>query len=128
VVAGRSLPNDELSAAYAAAGVVLNDHWDDMRAAGFVSNRLFDAVASGARVVTDDVASLDGLFGRSVQTYSGPEDLRRLVTLRDPDEVFGDAAARRAVAERVRREHSFLARVETLEGMARSALSARAAG
>ena len=47
--AGRS-PTTELAAAYAGAGVVLNDHWDDMRAGGFVSNRLFDAVASGARV------------------------------------------------------------------------------
>ena len=33
--------------------MVLNDHWEDMRAEGFLSNRLFDAVASGARVVTD---------------------------------------------------------------------------
>ena len=50
--AGRSIPNRRLAAAYAGAGVVLNDHWDDMRAGGFVSNRLFDAVASGARVVS----------------------------------------------------------------------------
>jgi len=128
VVAGRSVPNEELSALYAGAGVVLNDHWDDMRAAGFVSNRLFDAVASGARVVTDDVGGLQELFGPSVQTYAGPDDLRRLATLTDPDQVFGDSEARRATAERVRREHSFRARAETLDQLARSALAARGPG
>ena len=120
VVAGRSIPNDQLSAAYAAAGVVLNDHWEDMARDGFVSNRLFDAVASGARVVTDAVAGVEGLFGSSVQTYAGPDDLRRLASLADRDAVFGDTEARRATAERVRREHSFLARAETLLRLARS--------
>ena len=46
-----------------------------MRADGFVSNRLFDAVASGARVVTDPVDGLAELFGPSVQGYETPDDL-----------------------------------------------------
>jgi GT2 family glycosyltransferase len=121
VVAARSIPNAELSAAYAAAGVVLNDHWDDMRAAGFVSNRLFDAVASGARVVSDDVAGAAELFGDSVQVYTDVDDLRRLATLPDPDAVFGDAGARRRSAERVRTEHSFAARAERLVELAQAA-------
>jgi hypothetical protein len=119
VVVARSIPNDELSAAYAAAGVVLNDHWEDMRDEGFVSNRLFDAVASGARVVTDGVAGLANLFGDSVQVYRDPQDLARLAG--DPG-LFGGLAARRETAERVRREHSFTARAETL---LRLALEAR---
>jgi O-antigen biosynthesis protein len=85
-----------------------------MRELGFVSNRLFDAVASGARVVSDEVAGLDELFGRSVQVYRTPEDLVRLANMYEPDEVFGDDAERRAVAERVHREHSFLARAARL--------------
>ena len=48
-IRGEFLANDELPAAYAAAGVVLNDHWPDMAAEGFLSNRLFDAAACGAR-------------------------------------------------------------------------------
>lgn len=118
VVVARSIPNTELSAAYAAAGVVLNDHWDDMREHGFLSNRLFDAVASGARVISDDVSGLAGLFGDSVRTYRDPEDL---VLLAGDREIFGDAAARRATAERVRREHSFAARAEALVRMAHQA-------
>ena len=121
VVAGRAIPNRRLAAAYAGAGVVLNDHWDDMRAGGFVSNRLFDAVASGARVVSDDVAGLPGLFGDSVQVYRDPADLARLATLPDPDAVFGGDDARRRTAERVRREHSFAARAEKLVELAHAA-------
>lgn len=122
VVAARSIPNTELSAAYAAAGVVLNDHWEDMRESGFVSNRLFDAVASGARVISDDVAGVADLFGASVQVYRDRDDLRRLVG--EPD-VFGGEDVRRATAERVRTEHSFAARAETLVSLALEALRAR---
>jgi spore maturation protein CgeB len=99
---------------YAAAGVVLNDHWDDMRADGFVSNRLFDAAACGARVVTDDVAGLDGLFGASVQVVHDADELAALVRSDDRDRVFGTREERRVVADRVRREHSFLHRAQRL--------------
>src|SRR6478672_1482504 len=113
-LAGQFVPNDQLGAMYAAAGVVLNDHWDDMRADGFVSNRLFDAAACGARVVTDDVAGLDGLFGASVQVVRDARELVALVRTDDLDRVFGSREERRAVAERVRREHSFLHRARRL--------------
>jgi O-antigen biosynthesis protein len=128
VVRGRSIPNRRLAAAYAGAGVVLNDHWDDMREGGFVSNRLFDAVASGARVVSDEVAGIAGLFGDSVQVYRDVDDLRRLATLPDPDAVFGDRETRRRTAERVRSEHSFAARAEMLVSMAREARRDRGLG
>jgi GT2 family glycosyltransferase len=123
VVRGRSIPNETLAAAYGSAGVVLNDHHEAMRLGGFVSNRLFDAVASGARVVTDPVDGLAELFGPTVQPYETVDDLARLATLDDPDAVFGDAAVRRAAADRVRREHSFSARAQRLVEVA---LEARA--
>jgi spore maturation protein CgeB len=128
VVRGRALPNDALAAAYGSAGVVLNDHHDAMRAGGFVSNRLFDAVASGARVITDPVDGLAELFGPTVQPYSGVDDLRRLATLADPDSVFGDPATRRAAADRVRTEHSFSARAARLVEVALEARAARTPG
>jgi GT2 family glycosyltransferase len=125
VIRGRSVPNDALAAAYGSAGVVLNDHHDAMRVDGFVSNRLFDAVASSARVITDPVDGLAGLFGPSVQVYETSEDLRRLATLADPDAVFGDLAARRAAADRVRAEHSFAARAQRLVEVALEARARR---
>ncbi len=125
VVRDRSIPNDALAAAYGSAGVVLNDHHVDMGAEGFVSNRLFDAVASGARVITDPVDGLAELFGPSVQVYETPDDLARLATLEDPDAVFGDPATRRAAADRVRSEHSFSARAARLIDVAHEARAAR---
>jgi spore maturation protein CgeB len=113
-VRGEFVPNHELGALYAAAGVVLNDHWPDMRREGFVSNRLFDAVACGARVVSDDVAGLGDLFGASVQVVHDAAELGTLLRGGDLDRVFGTLAERRAVAERVRREHTFLQRARRL--------------
>jgi GT2 family glycosyltransferase len=131
VVRGRSVPNDALAAAYRSAGVVLNDHHEDMLREGFVSNRLFDAVASGARVVTDPVLDREALvelFGPGVQVYETPDDLGRLATLPDPDAVFGDDVVRRAAAERVRRDHSFAARAVRLIEVAREARAERTPG
>lgn len=113
-VKAEFLPNDQLGATYRAAGVVLNDHWEDMRSEGFISNRLFDAVAAGARVISDDVAGLGDLFGRSVQVARSAADLARLVSTDDPDSVFGDDDERRRVAAQVAAEHSFDARAAVL--------------
>jgi O-antigen biosynthesis protein len=118
LVAASYLPNDEVGAAYASAGIVLNDHFDGMRREGFLSNRLFDAVASGARVVTDDVAGLDDLFGASVRVYHDPDELARLCDPAVREEAFGSADARLATARRVGREHSFAARARALVELA----------
>ncbi|WP_116947292.1 glycosyltransferase family protein [Jiangella endophytica] len=74
---GEYLDNDAAGAAYERARVVLNDHWADMREHGFVSNRVFDAVAAGGRVVSDSIEGLAELFGPAVRTYSSPEEPRR---------------------------------------------------
>ncbi|WP_244932243.1 glycosyltransferase [Nocardioides sp. W7] len=128
LVRAEFLDNAALGAAYRGAGVVLNDHWEDMRREGFVSNRIFDAVSSGARLVTDDVRGLDGLFGPSVQVYRDQADLARLVGLADPDPVFGDDGTRRAAAAAVHRDHSFAARAAQLVDLAQAARHRRGIG
>jgi GT2 family glycosyltransferase len=122
-IAGRYVENTRLSAAYRAAGIVLNDHFEDMRREGFISNRIFDAVASGSRVVSDDVAGLADVFGEAVPIYRTPDDLRRLAA--DRDAFFGSDEARVKLAESVRREHSFRARAEVLLAAAHRAVSRR---
>ena len=112
MVRGRFVPNERLAAAYAAAGVVLNDHWDDMREQGFYSNRLFDAAACGARIVSDHLDGLEELFGGLARTFSDAAGLVALV--RAVPEGFPDDARRRELAERVSAEHSFDARARTL--------------
>jgi spore maturation protein CgeB len=77
LIAGEFVSNDEVASMYRSAGIVLNDHWPDMAREGFFSNRLFDAVASGGRVVSDYVEGAEELFEGAVQTYRSPSELAR---------------------------------------------------
>ena len=106
------MPNTELGRLYASAGVVLNDHWADMRRDGFVSNRLFDAAACGARVLSDDVAGASELFGGLVRTFTDPAEVGGL--LAEVPVGWPAYDERVLLAERVVREHSFDRRAETL--------------
>lgn len=123
-IRGEFLPNSALPAAYASAGVVLNDHWSEMAADGFLSNRLFDAVAAGARVISDEASGLHEVFGDAVVTYSTPEQLREI--LHAPhDSVFPDRARRVENAGRIAREHDFDARATQLISAALEVRAAR---
>lgn len=79
LIRGEHVPNEDLARYYSSAEVVLADHWDDMRERGFLANRLFDAVAAGASVVSDDVAGADELFAGRVRTYRDRADLPEVV-------------------------------------------------
>jgi GT2 family glycosyltransferase len=94
----RSVPSEELGDWYRSAEVVLNDHWDDMARWGLVSNRVFDALACGACVVSDEVPGMAELLDDAVVTVSDPAELGPTVRalLDDPD-------ARAERAERGRR-------------------------
>ena len=112
-VRGEFLPNDRLPAAYAGAGVVLNDHWPDMAREGFLSNRLFDAAATGTCVLSDPATGLDDVFGDVVRTYASGEELATILGA-PRDEAFPTAQERSALAARIAQEHSFDARAAVL--------------
>lgn len=109
-IRGDYLPNDEVGKAYRSAGVVLNDHWEDMAREGFLSNRLFDVVAAGGSVVSDEAAGLRDVFGDAVVTYSDPANIVAAIAeaKAKPDDV------RRAHAGRIHAEHSFDVRARAL--------------
>lgn len=113
LVIAPSVANSEVGRLYGSAGVVLNDHWPDMASAGFVSNRLFDAVACGARVISDRVAGAESLFRGAVQTFDSPEEFRDLLE-GDWDALFPDAATRIEIAADIVEHHSFDARAQQL--------------
>lgn len=123
MVASSGVPNDEVGVLYASAGVVLNDHHVDMRRDSFLSNRLFDAAACGARIATDEVSGLDETFGALVQPFTDEHDLARLV--RPPYAAFPDNETRRELAKRIVAEHTFDQRAATLVADAVTALRAR---
>lgn len=113
LVAADFVPNPDLHRVYSSAGVVLCDHWEDMRQRGFVSNRVFDAAACGAPVISDDVAGISELFEDTVPTYRTPGELRTMV-----ERVLADPAQRARHADRARElvlsRHTFAHRVDAL--------------
>jgi lipopolysaccharide biosynthesis regulator YciM len=115
---GENIKNDELYHHYGAAKIVLNDHWPDMAAKGFVSNRIFDAALSGAFVISDSFNGSE-LFEHAIVTYETPEELRDLC-----DQWMCDDEARRALSSRlhalVLRGHTFDHRAAVLDAVIRS--------
>lgn len=113
LVAGEFVSNDEVASMYRSAGLVLNDHWPDMAREGFYSNRLFDAVASGGRVVSDYVEGSAELFEGAVQTYRAPSELAMLCA---PDKRGWWGTSEEIVARAIRlgQVHSFDQRAKEL--------------
>ena len=113
LVVAQYVPNEELPIVYSSAGVVLNDHWGTMREWGFVSNRIFDALACGAPVVSDDMPEIAMLFGDAVATYRDPKELAAAVEhlLAEPGEARARAQRGR---EAVLRSHTFDHRADAL--------------
>lgn len=109
-IASEYLSGTDVGAAYRSANVVLNDHWADMACNGFLSNRLFDAVAAGASVVSDEALGLHEVFGDAVITYASPGELAAAIARAR----VKPESAKLADAQRIAREHSFDARARTL--------------
>jgi hypothetical protein len=114
----RAVVAEQLSAAqvagiYAASDVVICDHWADMRDAGFVSNRVFDVLASGTPVLCDAVSGVAELAPGMVHVCDldrgsdGPAAIVRSLEQPSP-ELVG------ATVSRIGRDHSFDRRAVTL--------------
>lgn len=109
-IASTHLLNRELPKAYAAADIVLNDHWIDMAREGFISNRVFDAAASGAVVVSDRVPGIDQISPTLIRTFGSRDELARILHADDRPGL----AERAREASRVGALHSFDARASQL--------------
>lgn len=106
VICGEHIPNIELAHYYSRADIVLNDHWDTMRKYGFLSNRLFDVVACGARVISDPVDGIQEIFGNLVATYNTQQELKSIV-----ENLLSESVENRNyrldLAQYFQKEHSF---------------------
>ena len=74
-IKGNFIPNEKLHEYYSSCKILLNDHWEDMRDWDFPSNRLFDALACGAFVISDKIPSAETLFDGNIVTYDNSDDL-----------------------------------------------------
>ncbi|RSK28670.1 glycosyltransferase [Bacillus sp. HMF5848] len=111
-IKGKHILNTDLYKYYGSCDILLNDHWDDMRQKGFISNRIFDGLASEAFIITDKVEGIEDMFGDAIVTYETKEELRDLIEyyIENPEE-------RKIKAKRgsdiVRRSHTYENRVST---------------
>jgi hypothetical protein len=123
---GEWIPNDEVHRYYASAAIVLNDHWADMRDEGFISNRIYDVLASGGFVLTDPVVGLDAEFDGAVAIWTDANDLRASI-----ERYLSEPELRRAKGERGRAavlaRHTFAHRAATLVAAARPLWESRPA-
>jgi len=106
LVVSEYVPNEELPAVYSSVGVLLNDHWQTMHTWGFVSNRLFDALACETPVISDDLPEIDELFDGAVLTYRNAIQLPELITSTLADRPGARARAARG-RELIARHHTF---------------------
>jgi glycosyltransferase involved in cell wall biosynthesis len=112
-IKAEKIDNVDLPRYYASANVVLNDHWESMREHGFVSNRVFDVLACGAPLVTDSVPGMPQELESRCHFFGREAPLSDVIKAARRDPCHVDQKAR-ALAEYVRREHSFDARVAHL--------------
>ncbi len=125
-LAGEHIANAELGGYYASADIVLNDHWADMQREGFLSNRLYDASAAGAFVVSDGIEGLEAEFDGGVVAYEDADDLRTII-----ERFLADPEARREHTARARAavlaRHTFERRIGEMLSVVEPMLAERAA-
>lgn len=96
-IVGQNIPNKELRKYYSSAKIVLNDHWPAMSKNGFISNRIFDAAACGACIISDQIDGAEELFSDALCTYKDAKELKEKV-----EYFLSDERARITTGERLR--------------------------
>ena len=112
-IKGEHIPNRELRKAYSSCKILLNDHWDDMREKGFISNRLFDGFAAGAFIISDNIQGAEKVFGDALVTYDNPEELSSLIEhyLNNEEERTKEVEKGKTI---VKEHHTFQKRVKCI--------------
>jgi GT2 family glycosyltransferase/spore maturation protein CgeB len=110
---GEYIPNGVLRRYYSGAKVLLNDHWPDMKKNGFISNRIFDAGACGALVLSDAVDGLQNLFGDTVLVYKSEKSFKETL-----EEAVGNSHLRKKLGAQLKKiivaRHTFDHRVASI--------------
>ncbi len=79
MIKGTYIDNNDLHKYYASAKIVLNDTREDMKKAGFISNRVFDATASGGFLISDYMPEIEQFYGDTVPMFKNQEELKQLL-------------------------------------------------
>jgi len=80
--------NDKLFKLYNQYDIVLNDHWEDMLTHGYASNRLFDASACGAKILSDCPKGTENILP-GIHYYSDQTSFKNQIeTIRAKEENY----------------------------------------
>jgi hypothetical protein len=113
VFAGEHVANEDLHRHYRKAAVVLNDHTDDMLKNGFVSNRVYDVLACGAAILTEDMPGIPDDLRPHMLLYRTAADVGPAIA-RALDQAQSGSEDRLRVARHVRQSHGFAARAKDI--------------
>ncbi len=107
------IDNVRVGGIYRGSRAVLCDHMPSMRASGFVSNRIYDALACGTPVICDRIGGIDPDFLPHVFPCETDADFACAASeLESASEAA--AAAKAQEASRAMRDHSFDARASEI--------------
>ena len=125
-IKARHIANNELYKYYGSANILLNDHWDDMRDKGFISNRIFDGLACGAFILSDKVRDM-GELGKYVQTYETRDELHKHIHYYLTHTKKRQEIARKGM-EYVQNNHTFKKRAEQFSNTIKVLIREKAKG
>ncbi|MDH1765980.1 glycosyltransferase [Comamonas aquatica] len=113
-IKGQSLNSLEVSDYYRRAKIVLNDHWPDQTQFGLVNNRVFDAFACGAFVLSDSNPGIKNIFKDvEIPVFSSASDFKNLL-----DKLLADSSYRedfvQKISKNVLASHTFTERAKKI--------------
>lgn len=73
------IKNEDLKYYYSSADIVLNDTRQDMIDIGFISNRIYDATACKAFVISDYIEGIEKIYGDSIVMYKNEKEFKELI-------------------------------------------------
>jgi len=78
-IKGEYIDNNDLHKYYSNADIVLNDTNENMRIDGFISNRIYDATACKAFVISDYMPEIKEIYGDAIPMYKTEKEFVELV-------------------------------------------------
>jgi GT2 family glycosyltransferase/spore maturation protein CgeB len=114
MIKGEYFPNEQLNRLYSSTKIILNDHWTDMKENGFISNRIFDALACGSFIISDEVPGLEETFNGAVPTFKNKKEFNEIIeTFCDEDQIRKELTSKGR--DIVLKEHTFASRAQQLK-------------
>lgn len=109
LVKSQYIDNDALPDFYRRTRLTLNDHWSDMAHFGYINNRIFDCLACGTPILTDEFSELKTVCGDGILYASDMDSFGAAIEeyLLDYPSVLGRA---QQLWQRIGANYSFDAR------------------